>query len=369
MALNQIPTEGYARQPRAIVKIEGEEVVCAEFEVDSNSFYQANTFRLTLPLSAQPPARSWSFWSETDAAKVEIFAGFPPDPENFTTDDLDLILVGETDEVDVKPVSDEVCLTGRDYTSRFIEETTTEKFQNLTASELVKQLAERRGLKADVTDTSRKLGTFLSQDNILLTTERTEWDLLTYAAQEEGYLLYVEGETVHFHPPPDESSEAYILNYTRATEESLASSNTVMIDFSRSLTLARDVVVAVRSWNQKAKKGFTQTARASKAKRTQSRGGTAQTYVATVPNLSQEEAIKEARRRLEEITAHEIRLNAELPGDSLIKTNTPIRVEGTGTRFDQVYFVDHLIRTYTPDRGYFMVLRAKNHSTESQVLA
>lgn len=344
-------------------------VPVAEFEVDSNSFYQANTFRLVLPLSALPAGRSWSFFSETDAAKVEIYAGFPADPEKYTTDDLDLILVGETDEVDVKPLPDEICLTGRDYTSRFIEETTTEKFQNLTASELVKQLAERRGLKADVTATSRKIGTFLSQDNILLTTERTEWDLLTYVAQQENFLLYVEGETVHFHPPPDENSDPYVLNYTRATAEQGSWSNTVSIDFARSLTLARDVVVAVRSWNQKSKKGFTQTARASKAKRTQSRGGTAQTYVSVVPNLSQEDAIKEAKRRLEEITAHEIRLNAELPADNLIKTNTPIRVEGTGTRFDQVYFVDHLIRTYTPERGYFMVLRAKNHSTESQVLA
>lgn len=369
MALNEISLVGEARTPRAIVKVEGEIVPCAEFEVDSNSFYQANTFRLSLPLSALPPARSWTFWSEADAVKVEIYAGFPDDPEAYTVDDLDLILVGETDEVDLKPVADEVCLTGRDYTSRFIEETTTEKFANLTAAELVKTLAERRGLKADVTATDRKIGTFLSQDHTLLTTERTEWDLLTYAAQEEGYLLYVEGETVHFHPPPDEKSEAYVLNYSRATEDSGAWSNTVTIDFSRSLTLARDVVVAVRSWNQKAKKGFTTTARASKAKRTQSRGGTAQTYVATVPNLTEEDAIKEARRRLKEITAHEIRLNAELPADNLIKTNTPIRVEGTDTRFDQVYFVDHLVRTYTPDRGYFMVLRAKNHSTESQVLA
>jgi hypothetical protein len=49
-------------------------------------------------------------------------------------------------------------------------------------------------------------------------------------------------------------------------------------------------------------------------------------------------------------------------GDNLLMPDTPVRIEGTHSPFDQVYHCDRVRRTLSWETGYTMHLSGKNHS-------
>ncbi|MGZ5029013.1 MAG: phage late control D family protein [Methylobacter sp.] len=363
-----------ARNPRGIIKVDGEVIHGWEsFETDNNTFYQADTFRVTFALSDMPPDRGADWWAARREVAVEIFAGFPVDPENFTESELNSLIYGRADDITVDLTSMRVEVSGRDMTSLFIDAKTTEKFQNLTSSQIVSQLATRRGLTPVVTATKTKAGKYYEIDHARLTDERSEWDLLTWLAHEENFVVYVQGQNLHFEPKPDPSTPPYVLEWDWPTDERgypVFSGKT--ISFSRNLTLAKDVIVTVRSWNGKSGKAFSKTARATHNKNTVLAGaaqplGDAQTYSYTIPGLTPEQALQRAQALLREITQHEVRLSATLPADNILGVTSVIKVVGTNTAFDQIYYPDNIVRTMSITDGYSMSITAKNHSAESEV--
>ncbi len=66
-----------------------------------------------------------------------------------------------------------------------------------------------------------------------------------------------------------------------------------------------------------------------------------------------------------EIIAHEMKLRARLPGDNVLTTKNVLRVEGTGTAFDQIYFPNAITRAMSLDEGYTMTIEAKNHNPDT----
>jgi phage protein D len=115
-------------------------------------------------------------------------------------------------------------------------------------------------------------------------------------------------------------------------------------------------------------KGFTVKAQATHTKGSK-HAAPAQTYSFVRPNLTKEAAQKRANEKLRELSAHEMRISAELPGDSLLTMRALVELSGTGTAFDQTYYPDSIVRSMSVRDGYTMRLTAKNHSPESTVLA
>lgn len=345
-----------------------------EWEIDNNTFYQADTFRVKFALSMLPSAFGAAWWASQSKVFVEVFAGFPVDPENFTTSDLDSMLYGQVDDITLDPVGTVVEVAGRDLTAELIDTKTTEKWPNLTSSQIVEQLAKRHGLTPVVTKTTQKSGKYYEIDHVRLTDQRSEWDLLTWLAHQEQFVVYMKGKELHFEPQPTTSDDPYILQWEAPTPDSASPIfNGKSITFARNLTLAKDVIVEVRSWNAKNKKGFTKKAQATHNKNTVLKGaaqpvGEAQTYSYTVPGLTPEEALQWAQAKLREITAHEVRLSATLPADNVLRGTDLIQVRGTETAFDQTYYPDSIVRNMSVNEGYFMTINAKNHSPESVVL-
>lgn len=346
-----------------------------EWEIDNNTFYQADTFRVKFALSMMPAGYGAAWWAAQSKMYVEVFGGFPADPENFTTDDLDSMLYGQVDDITFDPVGTIVEVAGRDLTAELIDTKTTEKWPNLSSSQIVEKLAQRHGLTPVVTKTTQKAGKYYEIDHIRLTDQRSEWDLLTWLAHQEQYVVYMKGTELHFEPQPEKSQNPYMLQWEAPTADNAAPSfNGKTITFSRNLTLAKDVIVEVRSWNSKNKKGFTKKAQATHNKNTVLKGaaqptGDAQTYSYTVPGLTPEEALQWAQAKLREITAHEVRFTATLPADNLLGVTDVIQVVGTDTAFDQTYYPDSIVRNMSMNEGYSMTINAKNHSPESVVLA
>ncbi len=374
--LNSVPALPAARQPRAIVRVNGEVMPgWIEWEVENNTHYLADTFRVGFAVSALPANRGPDWFAAQSVLVIEILAGFPADADRYTAADLESLIVGRADEFSYDPVRRVLELGGRDLTALMVDTATFEKFQQKTSSEVAAIIAQRHGLTAVVTATKTKVGGYYRLENARLTSKMSEWDMLTWLAGEEGFIVYVAGNALYFQPQPVDVVNPYALQWQQPTgERGGAVFNGMELRFARNLTLARDVIVTVRSANPLTGRTLTQTVHATHTQSTVLAGapqptGAAQTYVFNVPGKTQAELLKIAQSKLAEITKHEMRLEASMPADSLLTTTSVLQVTGTGTVFDQNYYPESITRRMSPGEGYRMDVRAKNHSPESQVSA
>jgi hypothetical protein len=359
---NPVPATSAGRQPRGLVKVNGAQLTgWLSFSVDNNTFYEPDKFTLHLSMSGLPTAMDANWWSSTTSdITVEIFAGFPADPDNYGPSDLTSIFYGIADVPDFEWDDLIIEVTGRDLTSRFIDHKTSAKYINQTSSKIATTLAAEYGLTPVVTATTTLVGIYYQIEQVDLKDDRTEWDLLTWLAREEGFVVYVKGQELHFEPPPSPSQDPYVIQYVPASANGPAQANAQRIKTSRALTVAKDIQVTVRVVNLKAK-----TALKAVSTRIKGGGGTVQKYSYVRHGLSLDQAQRLADQIRDEISKHEMKLSFDGPADDLLQITDVILLEGTGTAFDQIYFPDSINRSMTFDGGYGWSVSAKNHSPES----
>ncbi len=351
---------GIVRSPRPSVSVNGTPLplrAIASVEVTNASHFTADTYRAELAVAALPAAFNPAYWSASAEDQVSIGVSVNGEtPQQ--------LILGQVDDIEYDLCRRTLTLTGRDLSAPFIDSKTAEKFQNQTSSQIAQTLALRRGLDSNVTATATRVGTYYEIDHTVLTQEQTEWDLLVYLAQQEGFDCWVSGTTLYFQPPPVSTAPPYLLLWSQPGDGTYAS-NAADIRLKRSETLARDLDVAVRSWNQKQQRAFTVHAKRTGAY--SARSGNAQLYTFNRPNLSQAQAQALANNILYDLTRHEMVLTASLPGDNALVTRAMVKLVGTGTSWDQSYYPDSVTRRLSMAEGYRMELRAKNHATESTV--
>ncbi len=348
------------RAPRLRLVANGQLVPGAiEAEVVSNNHYAADRFRAALAIGPSGAAA----WAAADQLEVEIAVSIDG-PRGFVP-----LVGGLVDTVEIDPVANTVSVTGRDRTALLIEARTQESFPNRTASEIAALLAGRHGLRADVVATTTPVGRYWEGERTRLSLGEfaratTEWDLLVALARQEGFDVWVAGDTLHFRPPQTRPGAEAAL---RAVAVRGRPANVTALRLQRSLTLARDIEVVVKSWNAQRRTAFTQTARARR--RQGERRGPVQRYVYIVPNLTEGEALALAQRKLAELTRHERVITADMPGELNLAPRMMLRLEGTRTGFDQDYWIDEIVRHVDIRRGFTQRLRAKNASVDSQATA
>jgi len=370
MTNNPSLANGPVREPRGIVRVNGQQIAgWVEWEAESHTYRESATFRVLLSISAlaAPNDEAW-FCSQTTMT-VELYGGFPADPSNYGVSDLDLVLVGNVDDVHYDPVQRTIELTGRDLASLLIDAKTTETFRNQTASQIATTLAQRHGLTPVVTETADLAGRYYQIDHIQLTDAHTEWDLLTWLASQVGYVVYVKQHELHFEPAPDPSkAPPYPIVWTQASDTQTFQSTVEQLDFSRTLTVGKTITVTVRSWNQKQRHGFSETYPTGRAKgiRPGTATSPAQQYFLTIPNLTPDQAVKRAQAKYNELIRQEMRMSAVMPGDSTLSIDHVIQVTGTGTVFDQNYFPESIVRRMGIDEGFVLSVSARNHSNDVQ---
>ena len=372
--LNQVPVVSRGRQPRGLVLINGEEVIFNHFEVDNNNLYLADTFEVEIPISTNNPDIDLSYLYSQPAILIEIFAGFPQNPSHYNKSELMSLIVGQVDTVNVHLESRTVTLAGRDLTAKFIDAKTMNKYPNLTSSQIVTQLAKARGLTPVVTETKTKVGIYYQDELVRLTSENNEWDLINFLAREEGFTAYVKGMELHFEPYPDENSDPYVIQYKHPDSlDNTTQSNVISLELERNLTLAKDIIVYVRTFNPKTKKPVTKKMQATHTANSVLKGkaqpiGEAQKYVYVRNNLTPEQALQFAQKELKRLSLHEMKLTATLQADNILTCRNMIQVKGTNSPLDQTYYPNSIIRRMSYDGGYEMTVHAKNHSPESEVL-
>lgn len=366
------PPNPGVRQPRWILKANGVEIAAAiSWEIDSNSFYEADTFRATLAANALPAGYGVDWWYAQDRIDIEIFAGFPADPANFSAADLTSIFYGQIEDDEWDPDSGIIEISGRDLTSELIDTKTSQNYSNLTSSQIATKLAQAHGLTPVVTATSTKAGKFYQIDHVRQQDEHSEWDLLTWLAHEEGFVVFVRGRELHFQPKPSESDAAYLIQYSPRTDGP-DQAPVSRLRLRRNRNLARDIKVIVNSYNTKQKRTFTKTAQVVRRRNSVLRNAgrpvtPPQIYSRNVLNLTPEMAQQRAYKILDDLSRHECALTIEGPADNVLSLTHVIKLSGTGTAYDQTFYPDSIVRSGSRDGGYRWTVQAKNHSPESVV--
>jgi phage protein D len=347
------------RQPTASVALNGTTVTNAVIDLDvhSNNYFAADTFRVRLALAALSAQFNASFWSDTQAQiSISVDAGGGP---------LQLIL-GNADTIDIDMPNGTVEASGRDLTAALIDTKVVAKYQNLTSSKIAAQIAASAGLQANITATSTPAGRYYEIDHARLNSDVSQWTLLNYLAQEEGFDVYVSGNTLNFVPSQQGGSPAYTLTYQQPTTEQIRTGNFIRLALRRSQTLAKGTVVKVISWNSKQVTAFTATAKRSGTSGSAT-ADTAQVYTFKVPGLTQDQAQQFANARLQEISLHERVVDVTIPGETSLTPRQLVALTGTGTSFDQNYYIDSIERSFSMDDGFMQTIKMKNHSAESTV--
>ncbi len=327
-------------------------------EVIANNHYGADRFSAAVALGTDPWAPA-GFWASQTDIQVDV---------QFSLDggaSFQSLLVGAVDSVAIDPILGHVQIHGRDLTAGLIEARTQETFANRTASEIATILAGRHQLVPVITQTTTPVGRYYQSEHDRITLGQfsratTEWDLLVFLARQEGFDVFVQGQELHFQPPSSAPTLAQVIRPTDATE----------LRLERALTLARDIEVTVKSWNSRNQAAFTQTARAARQQGGAGQGGgksgPPQRYVFVLPNLTPDAALKFAQTKLQELTQHERVIEVSMPGELSLSPRSTLILDGTGTEFDQTYFIDTIERRLHRDSGFTQRIRAKNASPRSQ---
>lgn len=364
MAINDPYAPGSARQPRLRILCNGQPVGGPlEFEVTNNNYYQADTFTARFSLNTDPDfGVAWWGLASTQQILLDMQASI--DAGNTWTS----LLIGQVDHMHVEMHNGVVNVDGRDLTAYFIDAKTQETFLNQTSSQVVQTLAARHGLTADVTPTTTLVGRYYGDDHERLTLNAfthttTEWNLLCSLAQHEQFDIYVTGTTVHFHPTTPPDSNPWVVQW----DASLPWMNGVTLDLERSMTMAKNVVVVVRSWNSREGRGFSKFS-PSGARINSITSGKSQQFTYIIPDLTEAAAQAMANKLREDITRHERLATIKAPADLVVTPRHMLQVIGTNSSWDQTYYVDWVRRSLSFDGGFPMTIHAKNHSPQTSVV-
>lgn len=333
------------REPSLLVLVDGVPLLGAiDAEVCSTNFLGADRFVVRLALGADYGFDA-AFWSAATSVLLEIRIGTSGAASVVS------LIQGAADTVEVDVLRGMVTIEGRDLTARLIERRTQDIYANRTASEIATLLAQGAGLTPKVTVTRTPVGRYYQGEHDRLTLDRysrttTDWDLLVFLAQQEGFDVFVAGDGLFFQPPS-----------TSAPPVPLDISMVQALRMEHALPLAAGISVTVKSWNSRQQSMVTATAGTTSPATATDTG--VRDYVSVRPNLTPDQAQAVAQVRLAELASHERTITARMPGELMITPRSLIQLSGTGTAFDQTYAVDEITRRIGESCGFVQTVRAR----------
>lgn len=354
---------GTVRRPRWRVLVNGSPLSGVEdLSVHDTNSYRASTFEATFAIAADPAMLT--IWTDqAPPITVEVQGAMAGENGSVSWTSL---FTGECDKVHVDLYGGKVSANGRDLARRFIDARTAETFANQTVSDIVRTLASRHGMTADVDDFDDLAGSFYQLEHDKLTgdsfsRQTTEWDLLTYLARHVGADMWVTGTVLHFKTAVAVTAQPNAtLTWTPPGANAFPTSGDVLdLTCERNLTLAKDIVCKMRIWSSKGKSASTVSYPPSAPK-------SAQEYVLPCrPGMSLAAATAYVQAQYQDLVKHERLVNASMPGELTLTPRSVVGLQGTGSSFDTAYFVDEIDRSWGMSSGFRQTLRLKNHRTES----
>jgi phage protein D len=355
-------------QPRSIVKVNSVYVPFQTWDVNLNGYAAADTFDLTCPFRildylkgttdlANTPTTETILLTQPDIL-VEIYGGYPSDPNNYNESDLTQLMYGYLDTVDFhfETSGESVQIAGRNEVGPFMDTKTTDKFPNQTSSAIVATFAAQYNLQTQITPTYTLAGTYYSDDQVQLTTDITQWDLMNYLAGQEGFTLRVVGNTLYF-GPRDSFLKSTTLPYTWGQ-------NVKRLHLQRTPHAAKDIKVEVITWQPGKKTRIVATATNATSYAKKVTGTSAhQEWVETYyfPGLTQDQAQSKANTILDQLSSSELIGDLACDGNDQQDIYQPLQLYGTGLGSDQQYWPTKVTHSFDHKQGnYGMTLNFSN---------
>lgn len=366
-----LPAASMVKNPRAIVTINDITVKYVKINITTTQFYVADVFWIEMPFYGQDPSLNFDYWASGESYEVKIYIGFPPDPTSFSTQDLELFLVGEVTDFELDPLSAIMTLHGRDLSARMIDTPITKSFYNFTASDVAIMFADLNDLIPKVTSTTQKVGSiFYGSQSTALINNTTQWSFLAALARTQNFVCFAQGEYLVFEPrpTPNNTINPFLINFQPPVSENPTPiCNAVNLKMIRTAAVASDVYVTVKvPYSAKTGEAFTVTVKSTH----RDRGlkfipkGRGTRHAVVRMGLTRDQATALANNLLETYTSYETRIIATLPGTNDLKKDSLIQLTGTNSAFDNIYYPDEVTRTLSLTEGYTMQLTAKNKSPD-----
>ena len=351
-----------------------------EFSVTNSNYFTCDTWHATVALDGTPSGYGAPFWALQSYIEVQLLASFTG------AGALTQIISGVVDKVEVCLDEQEIKLSGRDFSAPLIDTLTNVKLVNQTSSQIATKFAQDAGLVPQVTATSIEAGRFLNQQTDYAAEDLSQFRLLSYLAQQEGFDLYMKGKTMVFAPQQSTGAPLRVI-YTYATPGAPPiSANAVRLQLMQDKTLADFVTVEVRSWDYTTKTAIISTWQGqktqqapraghaagapslsfTKAETSGSKNGRGPLYIVRRSGLTQQQADQLAQKTLSDITLNERSVLWEGPAILDVDARRMFNLSGTRTAFDQTYEIGEVQRTFSWN-STSMTIHAKASSPQEAV--
>ena len=324
--------------------------------IDLKNDFEAATF--TIDANIEPSySTNASWWSGQTKVVATIQIGY----QSGSSVAWQTVLTGVVDDYEIDLDNRAVTFDGRDLAAQLIDTKTAQTYANQTSSEIATMLAQSVGLTPVVTATKTPVGRYYQIDHARMAlggfhTSITQWDLLIYLAQQEGFDLFVSGTSLYFQPAATSATPYNI--FWQLGQDGVPSSNVINLRLKHALTLAKGVSVTIKSWHSGMKRAIEQ--RTADPDYNGKNGYGTQDYVFYVPNLTPQQAINLANQRYADITRHLREISFDAPGDLVLTPRLVVVLDGTGTAFDTTYYPDAISLALSQDGGFTMNVTAKN---------
>ena len=357
---------------RAIVLVGGYQVNFKSFSVEMNGFSAANTFDLELPFFIRDTQNNEnvlangpnfdSILLEQSDVEVDIYIGTPKNPQQYTKDDLTLLISGYVDTAHwTLDLSGERLTThGRNIVGKMIDYKIFDKYPNMTSSAIAEMFASEIGLTPVITETTTLAGTWYQQNSAVIGNQTTVWDLLLFLAKQENFICRVTVDNKLLFGPYED-----VVGYDKVDPIPYTYGYDIKsIEFERSPHAAKNLVVKVISYSRKYnKKGtkFTdhhieEIAKSTTQRATYEKGQLNQrdtyTEIYTIPGLTREQAQVKAQQILDELSRSEIIGTIRAAGNTKLTVDQKIVVYGVGQNLSQNYYLNRITHRFSLDNGY-----------------
>ena len=338
--------------PRALALVDGQPVNIERFDVTLNALGQIDTWEVDCPfffLSSGSGILTNSNESTTellteDKIEVEIYVGDPPNPNSFTQDDLGFLISGYLDEAEFlgDMQGERVQLTGRSFAGAMADdECTAVAWLNRTTSNVATLIAKQFGLTPVVTPSSLVLGNAFGSEAKSYLSNTTYWDLLTYMASFDNYVVRVVGKTLYYGPYGSVGASSL----PPAVYAWGIGGNVQSLDIGRSPTGAKDIKVEVKSYDALYKTSVDEIAQSRAPRVGKTIPGQ---YVETlvIPGLTRDQAAAKARAVLAQLNRAEIQGTITVVGDPSLTVDRRVQFYGAGNGLDLEYYVSKAQHTF-----------------------
>jgi hypothetical protein len=352
------------RAARAIVVVNWIPVKFTDITVEQNGFSAADTFEIKLPYFIRDQqsgetilANGPEFQSillTQDSIPVQVYFGYPEDPNNYDVSDLVQLIDGiiDTAKWDFDMTGEFVTIDGRNKVGEMIDTKIVDKLPNQTSSQIANYFAGYYGLVPVITPTTTLAGTYYNNGSAITPdTETTQWDLLQFLAQQENFIVRVKGNTLLFGPYSTVTGYENTAPITYTWGKDIEK-----LEIERSPHAARDIVVKVISYDRNSKHRIVETA-SSGVQRSANTSGQVyrrEQYVETytIPGLTRDQAQKKAKAIYDQLSSSQLIGTIDAAGNTDLAVDRQINLQGVGMGLTNNYYLNKVSHKYNLNDGY-----------------